>query len=133
MKVSYSHINKLLIQLHKAVREVKKIDFVTGPPRSGVLVASMFSYKTQIPFLVNFNQICSNTNVLILDDIWETGTSVRKFQQKLPKCHVHTATLYKRNSEPTSPDVFITLADTWIQFPWETSSEEKIQDYLKHQ
>ncbi len=56
---------------------------------------------------------------LIVDDLVDTGTTMRAVRQMLPKAHV--ATVYAKPAGRPLVDTFITEVsqDTWIYFPWD--------------
>lgn len=56
---------------------------------------------------------------LVVDDLVDTGTTMRAVRQMLPKAHV--ATVYAKPAGRPLVDTFITEVsqDTWIYFPWD--------------
>ena len=56
---------------------------------------------------------------LVIDDLVDTGTTMRAVRQMLPKAHV--ATVYAKPAGRPLVDTFITEVsqDTWIYFPWD--------------
>lgn len=60
------------------------------------------------------------TNVLIIDDIADTGRTAQIIRKMLPKAHF--ATLYTKTTGKEFVDTFITEVsqDTWILFPWDS-------------
>lgn len=72
--------------------------------------------------------INSYNNLLIVDDVWETGLSMQKIESQIGKyCrrntpHIETATIYykpKRNQTPLEPKYYLHETDNWIVFPHE--------------
>jgi xanthine phosphoribosyltransferase len=59
-------------------------------------------------------------NVLIVDDLVDTGKTARVVRDLLPKAHF--ATVYAKPMGRPLVDTFITEVsqDTWIYFPWDT-------------
>ena len=59
-------------------------------------------------------------NVLVVDDLVDTGATARLVREMLPKAHF--ATVYAKPLGRPLVDTFITEVsqDTWIYFPWDT-------------
>lgn len=64
----------------------------------------------------------SSNNVLLLDDVSDTGESLITIKEhilsKEPK-NLTVATLYLKPWSKTTPDYCISKTDAWIVFPWE--------------
>jgi xanthine phosphoribosyltransferase len=60
---------------------------------------------------------------LVLDDLVDTGTTVRVVRELLPKAHF--ATIYAKPAGKPLVDSFVTEVsqDTWILFPWDTEPQ----------
>jgi xanthine phosphoribosyltransferase len=60
---------------------------------------------------------------LVLDDLVDTGTTLKVVRQLLPKAHY--ATVYAKPAGKPLVDTFITEVsqDTWILFPWDTEAQ----------
>jgi xanthine phosphoribosyltransferase len=60
---------------------------------------------------------------LVLDDLVDTGTTLRVVRSLLPKAHY--ATVYAKPAGKPLVDTFITEVsqDTWILFPWDTEAQ----------
>jgi xanthine phosphoribosyltransferase len=58
--------------------------------------------------------------VLIIDDLVDTGATARAVREMLPRAHF--ATLYAKPRGLPVVDTFVTevAQDTWIYFPWDT-------------
>ena len=59
------------------------------------------------------------TNLLIVDDLVDTGTTAQIVRKMLPKAHF--ATVYAKPAGRPLVDTFVTEVsqDTWILFPWD--------------
>lgn len=59
------------------------------------------------------------TGVLIIDDLVDTGKTLRVVKELFPNAHI--ATVYAKPEGRTMTDTFITEVsqDTWIFFPWD--------------
>ena len=60
---------------------------------------------------------------LVLDDLVDTGTTLRVVRNLLPKAHY--ATVYAKPAGKPLVDTFVTEVsqDTWILFPWDTEQQ----------
>ena len=58
-------------------------------------------------------------NVLVIDDLTDTGATARKVREMLPNAHI--ATVYAKPTGVPMADTFVTEVsqDTWIYFPWD--------------
>ena len=58
-------------------------------------------------------------DVLIVDDLADTGQTARKLRELLPKAHI--ACVYAKPQGRAEIDTFVTEVsqDTWIYFPWD--------------
>ena len=58
-------------------------------------------------------------NVLVVDDLVDTGATARLVREQLPKAHL--ATVYAKPAGRPLVDTFVTEVsqDTWINFPWD--------------
>ena len=56
---------------------------------------------------------------LIVDDLVDTGETIKALRPQIPKAHY--ATVYAKPNGRTQVDTFITEVsqDTWIYFPWD--------------
>ncbi|MEO0762452.1 MAG: xanthine phosphoribosyltransferase [Pseudomonadota bacterium] len=59
------------------------------------------------------------TGILVVDDLADTGRTLRLIREMLPKAHF--ATVYAKPQGAPDVDTFITEVsqDTWIFFPWD--------------
>jgi uncharacterized protein len=133
MKIQYTfdQVFELIDSIYCQVKESDaKIDFVSGVPRGGLILAVLYSHRFNVPFK-EFSQITSFEKVLLIDDIADTGVTLRSLQSK--NLQLTAATLLYRYSSSIIPDFYgqkIEFED-WIVFPWEKEDSEQIQDYLK--
>lgn len=84
---------------------------VYGPPRGGLILAVMLSHKLAIPLLMAPADDC-----LIVDDIADTGETLRKYRQD----KYTIATMYYHQQSVIDPDYWLfEKKDDWIVYPWE--------------
>lgn len=91
-----------------------------------VCIASYHEYKDQ-GSLVVLKSISEDIvggdgdggDVLVIDDLTDTGKTARKVREMLPNAHI--ATVYAKPSGVPDADTFVTEVsqDTWIYFPWD--------------
>jgi xanthine phosphoribosyltransferase len=90
-----------------------------------VCVASYHEYQTQgdmavlKPIAPAILKLGDGKNVLIVDDLVDTGATAKVVREMLPKAHF--ATVYAKPLGRPLVDTFITEVsqDTWIYFPWD--------------
>ena len=63
------------------------------------------------------------TNFLVIDDLVDTGTTIRVVRGLLPQAHF--ACVYAKPAGRDAVDTFVTEVsqDTWILFPWDTAPQ----------
>jgi xanthine phosphoribosyltransferase len=90
-----------------------------------ICIASYHDYKDQgalevikgiSPDLVTGD---GGANILVVDDLTDTGKTAAKVREILPKCHI--ATVYAKPKGVPMADTYVTEVsqDTWIYFPWD--------------
>jgi len=90
-----------------------------------VCIASYHEYQTQgdmavlKPIAPEILKLGDGRNVLIVDDLVDTGATAKVVREMLPKAHF--ATVYAKPLGRPLVDTFITEVsqDTWIYFPWD--------------
>jgi len=125
--LSWEEVNILLDKIHEQCKE--EINYVTGVPRGGTLLAILYSHRFEIPYM----EYQSNhyPNLLILDDIADSGKTFSDLKSELPNPK-YGALVYKESSI-FIPDYYGEKVDKdygWIVYPWEKEDSKPIQDYL---
>ena len=90
-----------------------------------VCIASYHEYKDQGSLHVikgiDEGMVGANggADILVIDDLTDTGKTAAKVREMLPKAHI--ATVYAKPSGRPMADSFVTEVsqDTWIYFPWD--------------
>jgi|SRR5579872_5022969 len=84
----------------------------------------------------------SNSKVLVIDDVWDSGKSIQAFKSALhdklgDKCpkDIRVATIHfkpKRNKTDQKPDYFVHETDAWLVYPHELEglSMEEIKQFF---
>lgn len=113
--LSWQEVDSLVERLASKIESKNiTIDSVYGLPRGGLIPAVMLSHRLGVPLLNDLALIKPNT--LIVDDIVDSGYSLKRFKDYLTACLI-----YKPLSSNFIPDLFSRrfLSDDWIVFPWE--------------
>jgi len=89
-----------------------------------VCIASYHDYKTQgglqvLKTIADQVSKSGGAKILVIDDLVDTGATVKVVREMLPKAHI--ATVYAKPLGRPLVDTFITEVsqDTWIYFPWD--------------
>ena len=99
----------------------------TGAPRYSEMVSKADAIRVHgLQYLLE--NLCSHHSMLIVDDVYSTGSSVaavisqlaRKTRRNLPQ-DIRIATVYYRPSEKTlrTPDYFVHETEDWLVLPYE--------------
>jgi len=111
-------------------RTKKEFKGVYGIPRGGVILAVMLSHKLDLPYIENIDSL--NEDVIIIDDIADTGKTLKKYKSHHISEKNYYVTIHEHEQSIVKPDYsVINKGDKWIVYPWETEESEEIQDYLK--
>lgn len=106
-------VDKLIKEL-----ESKKIHptGVYGVPRGGMILATLISYKLDIPLLLNASKGC-----LIVDDIADSGRTLLHFTENDTQFNkYYIATMFYHKRSIVKPDFYVfEKTDKWVIFPWE--------------
>ena len=92
---------------------------VYGIPRAGIIIATIVSYKLNIPLKLNEYDIDNNT--IIINEIVDSGNTMKQLLERKNK-DIHTACLhYKINKSCMEPTYYINKVekDEWIVYPYE--------------
>ena len=75
--------------------------------------------RSDVEFLKNKTMAQNGENLLIVDDLVDTGETIKALRPILPNAHY--ATVYAKPAGRDQVDTFITEVsqDTWIYFPWD--------------
>ena len=89
---------------------------VYGIPRGGLILATLISYKLDIPLLLNASKGC-----LVIDDIADSGRTLLHFTENDTQFNKYfIATMYYHKRSIVKPDYYMfEKTDKWLIFPWE--------------
>jgi xanthine phosphoribosyltransferase len=84
---------------------------------------STYDHQTQGEVKVLKAPPGDGSGLLIVDDLVDTGATLREVRKLLPKAHY--ATVYAKPEGRPLVDTYITEVsqDTWIHFPWDTEPQ----------
>jgi len=125
--LSWNDIEALVDNLTEQINKMdKKPFYIYGVPRGGAIPAVWLSHKTGIDYYqLNSAQISKTadlSHILIVDDICDSGETIKKLKENFPKCQ--TATLYYKETAIDKPDIYGEVTgEEWLVFPWENNEE----------
>ncbi len=154
---TWDELYKMTVELADRVKEDRfKPDIIVGVSRGGWPPARIMSDLLDNPNLANvkvqfYEDIYQTAeepritqpisvpvkgkNILIVDDIADTGKSLKLVREKLLEdeaSEVRIATLYLKPWSITIPDFYVKTTNAWVCFPWELyESVKKIGGKLK--
>ena len=125
--LTWDDVYELLDKIHEQCKGT--IDYVTGIPRGGTILAIMYSHRFEVPYM----KYTSNhyPKLLIIDDIADSGKTI--FDLRGTMFNPKFATLHYKTTSVAKPEYYAQeIADDygWIVYPWEKDNSNPIQDYL---
>ena len=132
--MSWKWVDDQIDELAKRLKD-KKLRYISGIPRGGLIPAIMLSHKlgvTYIPFdeakkFGRHDLSFKNEEILLVDDICDSGVTMKDYAPRFI-----TATLCLRYVSETIPEYYGEKIedDRWLVFPWERNDSKTNQDYL---
>ena len=119
--VTWDEVTNFVEKLSKYLDECNiKPTGVYGIPRGGLILATLLSYKMNIPLLMAPADGC-----VIIDDIADSGRSLCHYTQNDTQFNKYfIATLYYHKRSIVEPNYTeFEKTDEWIVFPWEYDDE----------
>lgn len=110
--------------LNKIIKDLKYKPFypvgVYGIPRGGNVLATMLSYRMNIPLLA-----APAKNCIIIDDICDSGRSLLHYTKNDTQFNnYYITTMYYHIRSAVTPNFYAyNKQDKWIVFPWEKGEE----------
>lgn len=97
-------------------RKKLKPSGVYGVPRGGMVLATLLSYKLNLPLLLNAAENC-----VIIDDIADSGRTLLHFTENDTQFNkYYITTMFYHPRSLVKPDFYkFEKGDKWIVFPWE--------------
>ena len=128
--ISYNTFEYLMNLLVRQLK-LENIQYIYGIPRGALLITTHLSHYLNAEFINNIEDLNNKSNVLICDDLADSGETLTNITNKLD-CDFKIATLFVKPRSILIPDFYIgqTANDIWIRFPWETRNSEIDKDYM---
>lgn len=105
---------KIVDMLASTIKSHGNHTIITAPPRGGLPIAICLSHKLQIPY-INIESINKQSNILLIDDIADTGRTVARLNFKWKTF----ATWFYCERSIIVPNIFFETTKEWVVFPWE--------------
>lgn len=115
--VTWQDVSDYIDALVKDIKKKRcKFVGVFGLPRGGLIIATLLSYRLDIPLLMHAAKGC-----LIVDDIADSGRTLSHYRENDTQFNRYfiTTMYYKERSEVVPDFYFKEKGDAWIVFPWE--------------
>lgn len=155
LTLSWDEIYRTCLRLAKDItNDGFKVDCIIGISRGGLIPSRIFAdifdihdifiitaryykginerlEKPIIKINADMNNL-KNKNILVIDDIVDTGTTMTLLAEMINKHNnIKTLTLYKKPISSFEPDYYASISDKWIVFPWERC--ETLRMVIKHE
>ena len=151
--LSWANMEGLCADIHfQMILKKYKPDCIIGLSRGGIVPARLFSdyfdvvedvFSLDIKMYTGIKSVMEEAvirpfhddvkgkKILIVDDIWDSGMTMRAVLKYLQGEDLTTATLYKNPKVVDGPNYYGTLSKegTWVVFPWE--KEETKREMLR--
>ena len=119
--VTWEDVEKYIDSVAERLQGVEVSGIFTFP-RGGLVLATLLSYKLHVPILTS---PCKNC--IIIDDICDTGITMKKYSDLKDEKNYFITTMYIQDSQlkekadfNCTVDYFENVKyDNWIVFPWE--------------
>lgn len=125
---TWKALDELIVKLKTNFGGLIKPDVILAITRGGLVPATYIAHALGITNVISCKNnppsyYGTNTHVLIIDDISDSGDTLRDIVQQI-KCEYTTATIFKRYNTKFEPDYYgVEVSDdTWVEFPWESSN-----------
>lgn len=140
LNISWSDINRDAALLAWKLDEIRKFKGIIALSRGGLVPAAIIAYQLDIQYIDTYcitsydhqtQDDCEDLklprlfydmlreDVLVIDDLVDTGHTFEHVKKSLPNCHY--AAVYAKPKGKPHCDTFITevAQHTWIFFPWD--------------
>lgn len=112
--------NDMMAYVDELIADLKKQNIkptgVYGIPRGGLIIATLLSYKMNIPLLLNAAEGC-----IIVDDIADSGRTLLHYTENDTQFNkYYISTMFYHERSLVKPNFYKFKKDNkWIVFPWE--------------
>ncbi len=117
VNVSWDDVENFVEKFQSYLHEKQiKPSGVYGIPRGGVILATLLSYRLDIPLLAAPCNHC-----IVVDDIADSGRTLLHYTDNDTQFNKYLiATMYYHQRSLVKPDFYLfEKTDEWINFPWE--------------
>ena len=99
-------------------------ELILGIPRGGLVLATMLSYRLDLPLHIAGEPI-SDSKILVVDDIADTGKTLKTVLKNLS--HSIVLTMHYHQQSTIEPYAWLyEKKDKWIVYPWEGDIKNSI-------
>lgn len=112
--------NEILNYIEDVAKWIKRNDIepsgIFGIPRGGTIMATLLSYKLNLPLL-----LAASPNCIIIDDISDSGRTLSHYTSNDTQFNkYYITTMYYHTRSLVKPDFWVAEKnDKWVVFPWE--------------
>ncbi len=102
-------------------------ELILGIPRGGLVLATMLSYRLDLPLMVEGYGPTTHwdSKILVVDDIADTGKTLERVVKNLP--HSTVFAMHYHQQSVIEPYAWLyEKKDEWIVYPWEGNIENSI-------
>jgi len=146
---SYEEIEELCLKISEKIKVSKfKVDYILGVSVGGLVPAVIFARLLETKNIISISvssyenkqqkelkllnapdkELLKDKNVLIVDDICDSGNTIVFIEKFLKSCNVKeikTATVFlNKEHHKITPDFYGEVIDKWIAFPWDKFEKE---------
>ena len=148
LNIDYNEFDKIMDRLYRHITklckmsDVYKFTHVYGPPRGGLPIAVHLSHHLNLEYVDNldilFDDVITNANILIVDDIVDTGRTMLDIKFILDNIiEINPTVQYKlmainyKSRADIKPELFYQEVDndTWVVYPWEKCEDCEKESY----
>lgn len=137
--VSYSKYDILITALtqHLLTKHKKyNFDIIIAPPRGALPIATHISHQLNVNYIETnikylFENDLSQYKILIIDDIVDTGLTMKFIIDGINNTNIYTSSLFYKPHSNFCPDFYVYKTQDWIVFPWEKWDEKPNREMYK--
>ena len=120
--VTWKQVEDYIDNVAERIKDLNMAGIFTFP-RGGLVLATLLSYKTDLPIL-----LAPCDNCVIIDDICDTGITLKKYSDLREKKNYFITTMYIKDDQlednakeyQCDIDYFSHIKnDNWVVYPWE--------------
>ena len=117
INVTWKDVEDYINKLEKHLKEINlSPSGVYGIPRGGLILATLVSYKLDIPLLT-----APCNNCIVIDDIADSGRTLLHYTSNDTQFNkYYITTMFYHNRSLVKPNFYVfEKIKEWINFPWE--------------